>query len=59
MVSNIHYFDSLETTTSYSINTKLNSVLNKERAKNLSEINYQIVMHNDNYWVNRIISNLS
>ena len=62
MIKNIkqtHYFDSLETTTSYSINTKLNAVLNTERAKNLSEINYQIIMHNDNYWVNRIISNLS
>ena len=55
----IHYFDSLETTTSYSINTKLKAVLNTEKAKNLSEISYQIIMHNDSYWVNRIISNLS
>ena len=58
-IKQIHHFDSLETTTSYSIITKLNAVLNTERANNLSEINYQIIMHNDNYWVNRIISNLS
>ena len=57
--SHIHYFDSLETTTSYSIKTELNSVLNADRAKNLGEINYQIIFHDDNYWVNRIISNLS
>ena len=57
--SHIHYFDSLETTTSYSIKTELNSVLNADRAKSLGEINYQIIFHDDNYWVNRIISNLS
>ena len=49
----------LETTTSYSIKTELNSVLNADRAKNFQEINYQIILHDDNYWVNRIISNLS
>ena len=31
--SHIHYFDSLETTTTYSIKTELNSVLNADRAK--------------------------
>ncbi|MDG1440370.1 MAG: hypothetical protein P8Q16_06385, partial [Flavobacteriales bacterium] len=55
----MHYFDSLQTTNHYSINTQLNTFLDSKRAENFSEINYQIIFHNDSYWVNNIISNLS
>ena len=57
--SEIHYFDSTQTTTHYSVNTRLNTFLDSERAENFSEIQYQIIFHNDGYWVNNIISNLS
>ena len=55
----IHYFDSTQTTNYYSINTRLNTFLDSKRAENFSEIQYQIIFHNDSYWVNNIISNLS
>ena len=57
--SKIHYFDSTQTTNHYSINTRLNTFLDFKRAENFSEIQYQIIFHNDSYWVNNIISNLS
>ena len=57
--SKIHYFDSTQTTNHYSINTRLNTFLDSKRAENFSEIQYQIIFHNDSYWVNNIISNLS
>ena len=57
--SKIHYFDSTQTTNHYSINTSLNTFLDFKRAENFSEIQYQIIFHNDSYWVNNIISNLS
>ena len=56
--SEIHYFDSTQTTNHYSINTQLNTFLDSKRAENFSEIQYQIIFHNDGYWVNNIISNL-
>ena len=55
----IHYFDSTQTTNHYSINTRLNTFLDSKRAENFSEIKYQIIFHNDSYWVNNIISNLT
>ena len=55
----IHYFDSTQTTNHYSINTQLNTFLDSKRAENFSEIKYQIIFHNESYWVNNIISNLS
>ena len=55
----IHYFDSTQTTNNYSVNTRLNTFLDSKRAENFSEISYRIIFHNDSYWVNNIISNLS
>ena len=54
-----HYFDSLETNIYYSINTNLLTNFNNERSKTVSEINYQIKFHRDQYWINKIISNLN
>ena len=51
----IHYFDSTQTTNHYSINTQLNTFLDSKRAENFSEIKYQIIFHNESYWVNNII----
>ena len=56
---NEHFFDSTATTTHYTINTKLNTFLDSKRASNFSQVNYIIKFHNDNYWVNNILSNLS
>ena len=50
-----HQFDSTETCIDYSINTQLNKAFN---VKNSSEINYKVVLHTMNYWVNRILKNI-
>ena len=50
-----HYFDSIQTNNNYSIETKLFS----KSASNLSEIHYEIVFHDENYWINHIVSNLN
>ena len=42
-ISELHYFDSLQTTHHYSINTSLNTFLDSKRAENFSEIQYQVV----------------
>jgi len=50
-----HYFDSIQTNNNYSIETKLFS----KSASNLSEIHYEIVFHDENYWINHVVSNLN
>ena len=54
-----HYFDSTETTNHYSINSKLNGYLDFNSVENISRINYNVMFHSENYWMNNIISNLS
>jgi len=51
-----HHFDSTEFTVDYSINTKL--IRLSKNLNSLSKINYRFVTHTDNYWVNKILSNL-
>ena len=55
----VHSFDSLETNVHYSINTKLLNYANDEESSQLSSINYQVVFHQDQFWVNKILANLS
>ena len=58
-ISLIHYFDSTETNIYYSINTNLFAKIDNERSKTISEINYQVKFHQNKYWINKIISNMS
>ena len=51
-----HYFDSLEFTVDYSINTKLKKI--SKNISSLSKINYRLITHKDDFWVNKIASNL-
>ena len=52
-----HYFDSTEFTVDYIINTKLIKL--SSNLNSVSKINYRFITHSDNYWVNKILSNLN
>ena len=54
-ISRTHKFDSTEFSVDYSINTNLTKSFD---FKNSSEVNYKIVVHSMNYWVNRILRNI-
>ena len=54
-----HSFDTLETNIHYSINTSLLAKLNKKRSQRLSKINYQVRFHKKQYWINKILNNIS
>ncbi len=50
-----HQFDSTEISVDYSINTQLTKSFNIDKSAN---INYRVVVHTMNYWVNRILNNI-
>jgi uncharacterized protein involved in exopolysaccharide biosynthesis len=55
----VHFFDSTEVTNHYSIKSSLGSFLKLHKNKSFSEIDYEIMFYNENYWINRIKSNLT
>ena len=55
-ITRTHQFDSTEISIDYSINTQLTKSFNIE---NSIDINYIVVVHTMNYWVNRILSNIT
>ena len=46
----------MEFTVDYSINTKLKKI--SKNISSLSKINYRLITHKDDFWVNKIASNL-